>query len=149
MIEIERKFLINDGAGLRTQLLNGKTIQQGYLFSEHSKSCRVRVKGTKGFLTLKFGTDLLSRSEFEYQIPFEEACELLTHCDKILQKTRYEIPAGKHVWEIDVFSGALEGLVLAEIELSDADETIEFPSWIGAEVTHDPTYLNVNLINRL
>lgn len=149
MIEIERKFLINDGAELRSQLVNGKTIQQGYLFSEHTKSCRVRVKGTKGFLTLKFGTDLLSRSEFEYQIPFEEACELLTHCDKILQKTRYEIPAGKHVWEIDVFSGALEGLVLAEIELSDANETIDFPSWIAEEVTHDPTYLNVNLINRL
>jgi adenylate cyclase len=149
MIEIERKFLINDGAELRTQLVNGKSIQQGYLFSEHTKSCRVRVKADKGFLTLKFGTDLLSRSEFEYQIPFEEAYELLKHCDKILQKTRYEIPAGKHVWEIDVFSGALEGLVLAEIELSDADETIDFPSWIAEEVTHDPTYLNVNLINRL
>jgi adenylate cyclase len=149
MIEIERKFLINDGSELRTQLVNGKTIRQGYLFTEQAKSCRVRVKGTKGFLTLKFGTDLLSRSEFEYQIPFEEAHELLKHCDKILEKTRYEIPAGKHVWEIDVFSGALEGLVLAEIELSDADETIDFPSWIAEEVTHDPTYLNVNLINRL
>ena len=149
MIEIERKFLINDGSELRTQLVNGKTIRQGYLFTEQAKSCRVRVKGTKGFLTLKFGTDLLSRSEFEYQIPFEEACELLTHCDKILQKTRYEIPVGKHVWEIDVFGGALEGLVLAEIELSNADETIDFPSWIAEEVTHDPTYLNVNLINRL
>lgn len=149
MIEIERKFLINDSDELRAQLVNGNTIQQGYLFSEQTRSCRVRVKGTKGLLTLKFGSDILSRSEFEYQIPYEEASELLTHCDKILQKTRFEIPVGKHIWEIDVFGGTLEGLVLAEIELSDADEAIEFPSWIGEEVTHDPTYLNVNLINRL
>jgi len=107
------------------------------------------VKGTKGFLTLKFGADMLSRNEFEYEIPFEEACELLTHCEKVLQKTRYEIPAGDHVWEIDVFSGALDGLMLAEIELSDADETIQLPSWVGEEVTHDPRYLNVNLIKGL
>ena len=149
MIEIERKFLIKDGDTLRAKLINGKEISQGYLFTENAKSCRVRVKGTKGFLTLKFGTDLLSRTEFEYEIPFEEACELLTRCDKVLQKTRYEIPVGNHVWEIDVFSGALDGLILAEIELSDAAETIELPSWVGEEVTHDPKYLNVNLINGL
>jgi adenylate cyclase len=149
MIEIERKFLIKDRIALRTILINGKQIRQGYLFTEQAKSCRVRVKGAKGFLTLKFGTDLLSRNEFEYEIPFEEACELLSQCDRVLQKTRYEIPVGNHVWEIDVFSGALDGLILAEIELSDADETIHLPSWVGEEVTHDPTYLNVNLINGL
>jgi CYTH domain-containing protein len=149
MIEIERKFLIKDRIALRTILINGKQIRQGYLFTEQAKSCRVRVKGAKGFLTLKFGTDLLSRNEFEYEIPFEEACELLSQCDRVLQKTRYEIPVGNHVWEIDVFSGALDGLILAEIELSDADETIQLPSWVGEEVTHDPTYLNVNLINGL
>jgi CYTH domain-containing protein len=149
MIEIERKFLIKDRIALRAKLINGKQIRQGYLFTEQAKSCRVRVKGTKGFLTLKFGADMLSRNEFEYEIPFEEACELLTHCEKVLQKTRYEIPAGDHVWEIDVFSGALDGLMLAEIELCDADETIQLPSWVGEEVTHDPTYLNVNLIKGL
>jgi adenylate cyclase len=149
MIEIERKFLIKDRIALRTILINGKQIRQGYMFTEQAKSCRVRVKGAKGFLTLKFGTDLLSRNEFEYEIPFEEACELLSQCDRVLQKTRYEIPVGNHVWEIDVFSGALDGLMLAEIELSDAAETIELPSWVGEEVTHDPTYLNVNLINGL
>ena len=149
MIEIERKFLIKEPIVLLAKLINGNQIHQGYLFTENAKSCRVRVKGTKGFLTLKFGTDLLSRNEFEYEIPFEEACELLTRCDKVLQKTRYEIPAGVHVWEIDVFSGALDGLILAEIELTDADETIQLPSWIGEEVTHDPRYLNVNLINGL
>lgn len=149
MIEIERKFLIKDRIALRTILINGKQIRQGYLFTEQAKSCRVRVKGAKGFLTLKFGTDLLSRNEFEYEIPFEEACELLSQCDRVLQKTRYEIPVGNHVWEIDVFSGALDGLMLAEIELSDADETIQLPSWVGEEVTHDPKYLNVNLIKGL
>ena len=149
MIEIERKFLIKEPIVLLAKLINGNQIHQGYLFTENAKSCRVRMKGAKGFLTLKFGTDLLSRNEFEYEIPFEEACELLTCCDKVLQKTRYEIPAGGHVWEIDVFSGALDGLILAEIELTDADETIQLPSWIGEEVTHDPTYLNVNLINGL
>jgi adenylate cyclase len=149
MIEIERKFLIKDCIALRTILINGKQIRQGYLFTEQAKSCRVRVKGAKGFLTLKFGTDLLSRNEFEYEIPFEEACELLSQCDRVLQKTRYEIPVGNHVWEIDVFSGALDGLMLAEIELSDADETIQLPSWVGEEVTHDPKYLNVNLIKGL
>ncbi len=149
MIEIERKFLIKEPNVLLAKLINGNQIRQGYLFTESAKSCRVRVKGARGFLTLKFGTDLLSRTEFEYEIPFEEACELLTCCDKVLQKTRYEIPVGNHIWEIDVFSGALDGLIVAEIELSDADETIQLPSWVGEEVTHDPNYLNVNLINRL
>jgi adenylate cyclase len=149
MIEIERKFLIKEPNVLLANLINGNQIRQGYLFTENAKSCRVRVKGARGFLTLKFGTDLLSRTEFEYEIPFEEACELLTCCDKVLQKTRYEIPVGNHIWEIDVFSGALDGLIVAEIELSDADETIQLPSWVGKEVTHDPNYLNVNLINRL
>lgn len=149
MIEIERKFLVKSLDDLMPLLKEGQHIQQGYLFSEPNKSCRVRIKGTKGFLTVKYGSDLLSRIEFEYEIPLNDALELLNQCERSLQKIRYEIPLGNHVLEIDVFGGALDGLVLVEVELNHENETIQLPTWVGEEVTHDPKYLNVNLIKSL
>jgi len=149
MIEIERKFLIGNMDLLGPLLLNGRTIQQGYLFVAPDKSCRIRLKGERGFITLKFGDSALVRSEFEYEIPQPEAEALLRHCSKVLSKTRFEVMVDSHVWEIDVFHDKLEGLIVAEIELSREDETFVLPDWVGEEVTADKSYLNVNLIERL
>jgi CYTH domain-containing protein len=98
---------------------------------------------------LKFGESALVRSEFEYEIPLVEAEALLRQCSKVLSKTRFEVVVDSHVWEIDVFHGKLQGLIVAEIELSREDETFVLPDWVGKEVTADKSYLNVNLIERL
>lgn len=146
MLEIERKFLV-----ISTQLPDldsweNHEIQQGYLMVEPDKSLRIRIKGKKGFLTIKLGSNALIREEFEYEIPVEDARSLLTKCGATLHKMRYDlIFEGKH-WEVDVFKGNLEGLILAEIELSDVGELFINPPWLGKEVTEDPKYLNVNLI---
>jgi CYTH domain-containing protein len=149
MIEIERKYLIGNMDLLGPLLLNGRTIEQGYLFAAPDKSCRIRLKGDRGFITLKFGESAFVRSEFEYEIPLVEAEALLRQCSKVLSKTRFEVMVDSHVWEIDVFHGKLQGLIVAEIELSREDESFVLPDWVGNEVTADKSYLNVNLIERL
>jgi CYTH domain-containing protein len=149
MIEIERKYLIGNMDLLGPLLLNGRTIEQGYLFVSPDKSCRIRLKGDRGFITLKFGESAFVRSEFEYEIPLVEAEALLRQCSKVLSKTRFEVVVDSHVWEIDVFHGKHQGLIVAEIELSREDESFVLPDWVGNEVTADKSYLNVNLIERL
>jgi CYTH domain-containing protein len=149
MIEIERKYLIGNMDLLGPLLLNGRTIEQGYLFVSPDKSFRIRLKGDRGFITLKFGESAFVRSEFEYEIPLVEAEALLRQCSKVLSKTRFEVMVDSHVWEIDVFHGKLQGLIVAEIELSREDESFVLPDWVGKEVTADKSYLNVNLIERL
>jgi CYTH domain-containing protein len=149
MIEIERKYLIGNMDLLGPLLLNGRTIEQGYLFVSPDKSCRIRLKGDRGFITLKFGESAFVRSEFEYEIPLVEAEALLRQCSKVLSKTRFEVVVDSHVWEIDVFHGKHQGLIVAEIELSREDESFVLPDWVGKEVTADKSYLNVNLIERL
>ncbi len=149
MIEIERKFLIGNMNLLAPLLMNGRTIEQGYLFATPDKSCRIRLKGDRGFITFKFGESAFIRSEFEYEIPLLEAEALLRQCSKVLSKTRFEVIVDSHVWEIDVFRGKLEGIVVAEIELTHEDESFVLPDWVGEEVTEDKSYLNVNLIQRL
>lgn len=149
MIEIERKYLIRNLDALTPLLLNGQAIKQGYLFSTHDRSCRIRLKGDRAFITMKFGESALVRSEFEYEIPLTEAQLLLGNCSKVLSKTRYEVRVNSHLWEIDVFSGKLQGLIIAEIELTREDEVFDLPDWIGQEVTADKSYLNINLIERL
>lgn len=144
--EIERKFLVKPG---QWQPANqGTTIRQGYLSSVKERVVRVRTKGEKGFLTIKGITKGISRSEFEYQIPAEEANDLLTHlCEQpLIEKTRYKEVHGAHTWEIDVFFGDNEGLIIAEVELSDETERLELPVWAGEEVSADPRYFNSNLI---
>ncbi len=149
MIEIERKYLIGNLDALVPLLLNGQSIKQGYLFSTHDRSCRIRLKGDHAFITMKFGESALVRSEFEYEIPLTEAQLLLRNCSKVLSKTRYEVRVNSHLWEIDVFTGKLQGLIIAEIELTREDEVFDLPEWIGQEVTADKSYLNINLIERL
>ena len=118
---------------------------QGYICSDPGRTVRVRVRGDKGFLTIKgqSSEDGLSRFEWEKEIPVSEALELMNLCvSGVIDKTRYLVPYGDHTYEVDVFHGANEGLVLAEIELSDELEAFEKPSWLGKEVTGDMRYYN-------
>jgi CYTH domain-containing protein len=144
--EIERKFLVS--GEFRQDSPESYRIMQGYICSDPDRTVRVRVRGDKGFLTIKGrgSEDGLSRYEWEKEIPVSEAFELMALCASgVIDKTRYLVPFGKHTYEVDVFHGANEGLVLAEIELSDEQEAFEKPSWLGEEVTGDVRYYNSKL----
>ena len=145
-LEIERKYLI-DLEKIGT-LENGIRIKQGYLSTDKNAVVRVRVKNDKAYLTIKGPNNGISRLEFEYEIPFDEANEMLDNlCKKpVIDKTRYIIKHDIHIWEIDVFYGDNEGLVVAEVELKDENEKINLPSWIKEEVTSDNRYFNSNLM---
>jgi len=145
-IEIERKFLVVGNSWQHTKP-HGLQCIQGYLVETGNTLMRVRAVGDKGFLAVKASKTDLSRFEYEYEIPFIDAREMLTElCSKLLiQKTRHEISYEGHRWEIDVFSGLNAGLVVAEIELNAEEETFVKPPWAGLEVTDDSRYLNVNL----
>ncbi|MCP4429954.1 MAG: CYTH domain-containing protein [Gammaproteobacteria bacterium] len=148
--EIERKFLVDpDKVPLPS---SGIEIKQGYLpLSENAKTVvRVRVKGGEAFLTVKGENRGATRQEFEYVVPVSEALEMLENlCQKpLIEKTRYEISAGKHLWEIDIFHGDNMGLVVAEIELTDENDHFERPNWLTEEVTDDPKYYNSNLLQK-
>ena len=141
--EIERKFLVS--GEFRQDSPESYRIMQGYICSDPDRTVRARVRGDKGFLTIKGrgSEDGLSRYEWEKEISVTEAVELMALCGSgVIDKTRYLVPFGKHTYEVDVFHGANEGLVLAEIELSDEQEAFEKPSWLGEEVTGDVRYYN-------
>lgn len=142
--EIERKYLVKDSHFLEG--LKGKSIVQGYM-ADTPLTTRVRIKEDKAFLTLKGPTTGMSRDEFEYAIPLEDAQAMLSnYCgNRVVEKVRYEVVVGAHTWEVDVFSGAHEGLVVAEVELSDEDESFVRPSWIGEEITFDGRFTNAYL----
>ena len=144
--EIERKFLVRDN--VYKKLCSGKLYKQGYLNSNPERIVRVRVVGDKGFLTIKDKGTGLARSEFEYEIPYSDAEEILQNiCEKpFIEKTRYRYEYMGHTWEIDEFHGENEGLTVAEIELENEDETFSLPEWIGEDVTYDYRYVNSNLI---
>ena len=148
-MEIERKFLVNKVLWALQVKPEGQKIKQAYLLNSPEKTIRVRTKGTKGFLTIKGPTLGISRAEYEYEIPVYEAEELIQQfAVKYIEKTRYEITVGKHIWEVDEFGGKLAGLMLAEIELAAEDELFERPEWVTLEVSEDVNYFNSNLINR-
>ncbi len=144
-IEIERKFLV------RMERLKlppeGKRIRQGYLVMEKNVTVRVRTKGEHGFLTIKGESHGASRAEFEYSIPVDEVEEMLdTLCSGyVIEKMRYTIAYGDHLWELDLFDGENAGLVVAEVELGSEGEPFERPEWLGEEVTDDPRYYNAML----
>ena len=144
--EIERKFLVNTSK-LPT-LSKGHIMKQGYIPTQ-GITVRARISNDKAFLTLKGRATGLSRSEFEYPIPVEDAQQILNElcAHPLIEKTRYLIPYGKHTWELDIFEGENEGLIVAEIELSHEDESFEKPQWITQEVSYDTKYRNSNLIN--
>lgn len=144
--EIERKFLVlnEDWRALATSAI---PMRQGYLNQEKGCSVRVRISGEEAHLNIKGATIGAKRLEFEYSIPLEEAVVLLDNLSAgpLIEKVRYLVPQGHLTWEIDVFSGDNQGLVVAEIELSDPDEPFDRPAWIGAEVTQDIRYYNTCL----
>lgn len=143
--EIERKFLVK---GDRWRSLGaGKPYCQGYITANPDRSVRVRIAGNEGFLTIKGRTIGSTRSEYEYAIPVDHAREMLqTLCvPPLIQKTRYRVEWEGLLWEIDEFEAENQGLIMAEVELADANQTIVFPDWISEEVTHDPRYYNSNL----
>ena len=140
--EIERKFLI-DTTKIQFEHLQKSHIQQGYLNQDPERIVRVRTRDGIGFLTIKGKNVGATRLEMEYQIPIEDAQELLLIClPHIIEKERYLYIIGNHTWEIDRFLGKNQGLWLAELELSSEEETFEMPDWISTEVTMDHRYTN-------
>ncbi len=144
-VEIERKFLV-DGDLWREQAAGSSSLRQGYLSTGAGTTVRVRTDGTTAWLTIKGKAEGIQRAEFEYAIPATDAGEIMALCgSRVVEKSRYRIPQGPHVWEVDEFGGRNAGLVTAEIELSAPDEKFEHPDWLGPDVSDDPRYLNANL----
>ncbi|TLP73133.1 CYTH domain-containing protein [Maribacter sp. ACAM166] len=147
MIEIERKFLVKSEAYKSSASLKTRIVQ-GFLNTDANRTVRVRIKGENGYLTIKgkSNTSGTSRFEWEKEISVQEADALLLLCEKgILEKCRYEIPVGNHVYEVDEFYGDNEGLTVAEVELNSETETFEKPEWLGKEVTGEIKYYNSQL----
>jgi adenylate cyclase len=144
--EIERKFLVKNDSW-RDLSTNSKQIIQGYLANTERGSIRIRVAGEDASLNIKSMTLGVTRSEYDYTIPADDARAMLeTLCiQPLIEKTRYYVKHGGHTWEIDDFAGANAGLVVAELELQSHDEAFERPPWLGKEVSDDPRYYNVCL----
>ncbi len=144
--EVERKFLVDLAAW--KPLDAGTYYKQGYLNSQKERVVRVRIAGTRAMLTIKGPNKGITRSEFEYPIPVDDAAILLDSlCEQpVIEKHRHKEVHGGKTWEIDVFHGENEGLVVAEIELGSEDESFEKPTFIAAEVSSDPRYFNSNLL---
>ena len=144
--EIERKYLIKDDTWRKDA--SGTTYRQGYLSTVKERTVRVRTIDDKGFLTIKGITIGATRREYEYEIPMADANEMLDElCEKpIIEKTRFKISHAGLTWEIDEFAGVNQGLIVAEVELESEDQNIDFPPWVGEEVSGDPRYFNSNLI---
>lgn len=143
MLEIERKFLVK--GNFKQEVASSSRIVQGYICSVPGKSVRIRIRGEKGYLTIKGASDEkgMSRYEFEQEIPLTDAEQLLSLCEPgVIDKVRYLVDCGGHTWEVDEFHGDNEGLLVAEIELVSEDEAFERPDWLGDEVTGDRKYYN-------
>ncbi len=144
--EIEKKFLIADNSW--QGLVAGEVYCQGYLNSEKGRTVRVRIIGDRGILTIKGPSEAGARPEYEYDIPLDDAREILDLlCYKpLIEKIRYCIPFAGFTWEVDEFKGENEGLLMAEIELEFVGQEFAKPAWIGREVTGDSRYYNANLV---
>ncbi|MEJ2406150.1 MAG: CYTH domain-containing protein [Candidatus Thiodiazotropha sp.] len=146
-IEIERKYLvINDN--WKGNVVSQAVIKQGYLATTEQASVRVRVDGEQANLNIKGTTVGISRREYEYPIPLQQAEEMLDHLvsGAVIDKVRYKVRHGEHIWDLDRFMGANEGLVVAEVELRDEGEGFEIPDWVGEEVSGDIRYYNASLV---
>ena len=143
--EIERKFLVD--ATLIGPLSDGTEIRQGYLSGEGAAVVRVRLAGSRAWLTIKGRNSGPSRSEYEYEIPAVDGQQMIEEfcAGRVIWKTRYRRVHADYLWEIDVFAGDNAGLIIAEVELSTADEQPPLPPWLGLEVTRDRRYYNNNL----
>jgi adenylate cyclase len=147
-VEIERKFLVTGDAW--RALGKPALLRQGYLSTDPARTVRVRIENGQGVLTIKGKNSGATRGEWEYPIPVDEAAELLdTLCPApLVEKHRTRVTVGNHVWEVDEFLGANQGLLVAEIELAAEDEIFLLPDWVGAEVTGEQRYYNSSLIKQ-
>lgn len=153
-MEVERKFLIEND-GWRGQVSASYRIEQGYILAERERSLRARIRtelsadaqnAPECFLTMKFGVAAIASDEFEYPIPYEDARALMKHAGAaVIVKTRHHVEHLGRTWEVDVFEGRHEGLIVAEIEGDDVGVLNNFPDWVGKEVTDDPYYKNASL----
>jgi adenylate cyclase len=146
--EIERKFLVKNDSW--KAIAHGKRYRQGYLSTVKERTVRIRTAGDQGYITIKGITQGASRAEYEYETPLKDANEMLDQlCLRpLIEKTRYRIPQGDIVWEVDEFEGDNRGLTVAEVELKDEHQKFTMPDWIGQEVTDDPRYFNANLVSK-
>ena len=150
MQEIERKFLVHS-LDFITEASHAQKIAQGYLNSAPERTVRIRIKDDKGFITIKGKGDATGTTRFEWEkeINLQEAEALLNLCETgVIDKTRYLIKKGNHTFEVDIFEAENKGLIVAEIELSDANEVFEKPNWLAEEVTGDERYYNAFLSNK-
>lgn len=144
--EIERKFLVTSDEW-KSVMTSSKLLRQGYLSSNAKATVRVRTRDdTEAMVTIKGASRGMSRAEYEYEIPIEDAREmLLMAAPHVLEKRRYIVPFGGLTWEVDIFEGRHAGLVMAEVELESEDQAVELPDWVGIEVTDDDRYYNASL----
>ncbi|KIO48350.1 CYTH domain-containing protein [Nitrosospira sp. NpAV] len=147
--EIERKFLVGDKNPASWGNAIHSEIRQGYLSIDKYRTVRVRIAGDAAYLTIKGITEGASRAEYEYPIPVAHAKQMLDGlCLRpLIEKRRYRVGYGGLVWEVDEFYGDNAGLIVAEVELKDAQQVFDKPPWAGEEVTDDPRYYNANLVN--
>ena len=149
MKEIEYKFLVDKEQWQLMDKPDPELIVQGFISKSKEAVVRVRIKGNKGFLTIKGETIGITRQEFEFEIPLNEAEELLKNfTPKQIRKFRYELKVGSNTWEVDEFQGNLRGLIIAELEVSSEDEKFEFPNWVTENVSTNPEYYNAVLIDK-
>ncbi len=147
--EIEYKFLVDEARWSALEKPEPKLIVQSFLHNSVERIVRVRVKGNQGFLTIKGTTKGVTRIEFEYEIPVAEAEEMIaTFRLPHIRKQRYEISVDQHIWEVDVFEGALAGLILAEVEVAIEGENFTVPDWVTEDVSTNPEYYNAVLIEK-
>jgi adenylate cyclase len=148
-IEIERRFRVS-GDAWREDVARSTQITQGYLAITNESVIRVRVRDAQGYVTIKSRDGGMSRQEFEYAVPLADAQALLELCERrVLQKTRHEVNYAGYLWEIDEYKEPLEDLILAEVELASEAEDPPQPLWIGEEITHDGSYSNSALAQRV
>jgi CYTH domain-containing protein len=147
-LEIERKYLVHKEDWASVSKPNPSYLKQGYLISDDIKTVRVRIADDSAFITIKSKStpNGFSRHEFEYSIPVADAQYMLEHLSgNTIEKHRYEINVDGNIWEVDVFLGNNEGLIVAEIELQSEDQSFTIPSWVGTEVTGEVKYYNSRL----
>ena len=147
-VEIERKFLVRDESW-RNQVTHQQEIRDGLIAVANGRKVRVRICDQRATLAVKSKTASLANAEFEYEIPLADAEEMMAHhCLRAnLTKTRYYVPHGDRMWEVDVYSGILAGVVLAEVELPSETTELVPPAWVGQEVTGNPAYKKINMVN--
>ncbi len=146
--EIERKFLL-ENSSWRAAAYKRERLVDGLVAASDGRKVRVRLYEDRATLAIKSARKGLKRAEFEYEIPLADATELVAkHCgEKVLAKTRHYVEHMGYIWEIDEYVGLLEGVVIAEVELDTEDDHVPLPPWIGREITYDPNYRKINLLN--